>query len=186
MFVDEQLFAVEHVDFAAGHFTVHQQWHADLGHGFEHREDLVDAGYTGVRVGRRASRIELGGVDEAGGLGRADFLGLGAVGEVQHHQRLETAAGRACGEDALAVGTGFGGVAHRWYQVGHDDCAGKGARNVADGMRQYSAITKMDVPVVGTQEGQAVGHWGFQAGRTHGECYRKRHSGALAIKFCDG
>jgi hypothetical protein len=42
----------------------------------------------------------------------------------------------------------------------------------------------MDMPVVGAQEGQAVGHWEFQAGQTRWECYRKRLLQALAIKFC--
>ncbi|AHF69129.1 hypothetical protein PCH70_39760 [Pseudomonas cichorii JBC1] len=40
------------------------------------------------------------------------------------------------------------------------------------------------MPVIGTQKGQAVRHWGFQAGQTRWECYRKRLSQALAIKFC--
>ncbi|KPY36338.1 hypothetical protein ALO52_100554 [Pseudomonas syringae pv. primulae] len=51
-------------------------------------------------------------------------------------------------------------------------------------MGQNSSVTEMDVPVVGTQKGQAVRHWGFQAGQTRRECYRKRLSQALAIKFC--
>ncbi|MNH08639.1 hypothetical protein D3C79_680620 [compost metagenome] len=164
---------------------MHQQWHADLGHGFEHREDFVDAGDAGIGVGCRSGRVQLGGIHDTAGLGHADFLGLGTVGEVQHHQRFKVAAGRACGQDALAIGASLGGITHGRYQVGHDDCASKGARNVANGVGQDGAITKMDVPVVGTQEGQAVGHWGFQAGRTQGECYRKSRGRALAIKFCD-
>ncbi|MNJ41594.1 hypothetical protein D3C77_365210 [compost metagenome] len=182
--VDEQLLAVEHVDLATGHFTVHQQRHADFGHGFECRENVVDAGNAGIGVGRRAGRIQLGGMHETCSLGCADFFGLGTVSEVQHHQRLEAATGRTCGQDALAIGAGFGGIAYWRYQVGHDDCASKGARNVANGVGQDGAIAKMDVPVIGTQEGQAVGHWGFQAGRTQGECYRKSRVRALAIKFC--
>ncbi|KPW84894.1 hypothetical protein ALO92_100517 [Pseudomonas congelans] len=51
-------------------------------------------------------------------------------------------------------------------------------------MRQDSSVTEVNVPVVGTQEGQAVRHWGFQAGQTRWECYRKRLSQASAIKFC--
>ncbi|KPW50067.1 hypothetical protein ALP99_100811 [Pseudomonas syringae pv. tomato] len=51
-------------------------------------------------------------------------------------------------------------------------------------MRQNSSVTEVNVPVVGTQEGQAVRHWGFQAGQTRRECYRKRLSPASAIKFC--
>ncbi|MCY1355917.1 hypothetical protein D9M69_423550 [compost metagenome] len=158
MLVDEALLAVEHVDLGAGHLAVHQQRQADFGHGFQHREDVVDAGHAGIGVGGGAGRIQLGGVDEAAGLGGADFLGSGAVGEVEHHQRLEAAAGRARGEDALAVGVGLGGVAHRRDQVGHDDGAAEGARGVTDGADEGGAVAQVDVPVVGTQESQAVEH----------------------------
>jgi hypothetical protein len=102
-----------------------------------------------------------------------------AVGEVQHHQRFEAAAGRAGSENALAIAVGFSGVAHRRYQVGHDDGAAKGARHIGNGIGQHGTIAKMNVPVVGTQQGQAVGHWGFQAGQTEGNATGKdscRHS----------
>ncbi|MCY1345029.1 hypothetical protein D9M69_310800 [compost metagenome] len=163
--VDEHLLAVEHVDLATGHFTVDQQQHAHFGHGFEGREDLVDAGDAGVRVGGGAGRVELGGVDEAGSLGRADVFRGGAIGEVEHHQRLEAAAGRTGSEDALAIGVGFFGIAHRGHQVGHDDGAAEGAGGIGDGMGQHGTIAQMDVPVVGTQEGQTVGHEGFPGGQ---------------------
>src|SRR5690606_637670 len=60
MFIDKALLAVEHVDFRAGHFTVHQQRQANLGHGFEYREDIVDAGHAGGRIGGGAGRVQLG------------------------------------------------------------------------------------------------------------------------------
>ncbi|MCY1420796.1 hypothetical protein D9M71_364300 [compost metagenome] len=164
VFVDELLLAVEHVHFGTGHFAVHQQRQADFGHGLQHREDLVDAGHAGIGVGGGAGRVELGGVDETAGLGAADFLGSGAVGEVEHHQRLEAAAGRAGGEDALAVGVGLVGVTHRRYQVGHDDGAAEGARGIADGAGEGGAVAQVDVPVVGAQENQAVGHANSRGG----------------------
>ncbi len=184
VFVDKDFLAIEHVDVAAGHFAVDQQRHANFGHRFEHREDLVDTGHAGVGVGGGAGRVQLGGVHEAAGLGGADVFGLSDVGEVKHHQRLEAAALRASGEDALTIGIGLLRVAYRRHEVRHDDGAAKGARNVSDGMGQNGAITKMDMPVVGAQEGQAVGHWGIPGGQTRWECYRKRLIQALAIKFC--
>lgn len=48
--VDEHFFAIEHVDLAACHFPVYQQQHADFGHCLEGREDLVDAGDTGIEL----------------------------------------------------------------------------------------------------------------------------------------
>ena len=103
---------------------------------------------------------------EATGLGCTHVLGAGVVGEVEHHQRLEAAAGRARSENALAIGVGFGGVAYRRNQVGHDDGAAESACGIADGVWQHRAIAQVNVPVIGTQESQAVGHGGFQAGKT--------------------
>ncbi len=184
MLINENLFAIEYVDLAARHFPVYQQEHADFSHGFEGREDLVDAGDTGIGVGGCTGRIQLGGVHEATGFRGTDVFRRGLVGEVQHHQRLEAAAGRACSQNALTIGIGLLRVAHRRHEVGHDDCAAKSSRYVSNGMRQDSSVTEVNVPVVGTQEGQAVRHWGFQAGQTRWECYRKRLSQASAIKFC--
>lgn len=164
--VDEALLAVEHIDFATGHFAMHQQGHANFRQCFDGREDVVDAGHARVGVGGGAGRVQFGGVHDAAGLGRADVLGAGTVGEVQHHQRLEAATGRARGKDALTVGASLGGIAHRRNQVWHDDGTGESTRHVANGVGQDGTIAQMDVPVVGAQEGQAIGHWGFQAGRT--------------------
>ncbi|MNM20265.1 hypothetical protein D3C81_306010 [compost metagenome] len=181
--VDEALLAIEYVDFAAGHFTMHQQWHADFSQRLDGGEDVVDAGHARIGVGGSPGRVQFGSVDDAAGLGRADILGAGAVGEVQHHQWLEAAAGRAGSQDALTVGTGLAGVAYRGYQVGHDDGAGESTRHIANGMGQDGTIAQMDVPVVGTQEGQAIGHWGFQAGRTQAPMLPENPGWSTAIKF---
>lgn len=143
---------------------MNQQRHPDFGHGLDRREDLVDAGDARIRVSGGAGRVQLGGVNETAGLGLTNFFGLGAVGQVQHHQRFETTAGRACSENPLAIAVGFSGVAHRRYQVGHDDGATKGARDIRNGIGQNSTIAKMNMPVVGTQQGQAVGHEGIPGG----------------------
>ncbi|MNC39066.1 hypothetical protein D3C75_877030 [compost metagenome] len=183
MLVDEALLAVEHVDLAAGHFAMHQQRHAHFRHCLYGREDVVDAGHARIGVGGGAGRVQLGGVHETAGLGRADVLGAGAVGEVQHHQRLEAAASRAGGQDALTVGAGLDGIAYRRNQVGHDDGTGESTRHVANGVGQDGTIAQMDVPVVGTQEGQAIGHWGFQAGRTQAPMLPENPGWSTAIKF---
>lgn len=151
VFIDEDLLAIEDIDITMGHFAMDQQRQADFSHGFQDWEDLVDAGHARVRVGSGAGRVQLGGVHEATGLGFTDFVRLGAVGEVEHHQRFEAAAGWASSQDTLAVGIGLFGVAYRRYQVGHDDGAAKGARDICDCIGQHGPIAKMDVPVVGTQ-----------------------------------
>src|SRR3546814_51297 len=75
--IDEDFFAIEHVDITASDLTVDQQRHADFGHGLQRRENLVDAGDTGIGVGGGASGVQLGGMDEAAGLGLANLFGLG-------------------------------------------------------------------------------------------------------------
>ena len=100
---------------------------------------------------------------EATGLGGADVFRAGAVGEIEHHQRFEAAAGRACRQDALAIGGGLLGIAHRRYQVGHDDGATEFPGGVGDGLLQGGAVAQVNVPVIGTGKGDPVGHAGFQA-----------------------
>ena len=174
LLVDEAFFTVEHIHFGAGHLAVHQQRQTDLGHGFERREDLVQAGHPGIGVGGRPGRVQFGGMHETTGLGAAHVIGRGVVGEVQHHQRLEAAAGRTRRENALAVDIGLGGIAHRRHQIGHDDGAAEGACGITDGLRQGGTVTQVDVPVIGAQQGNTVGHGGFPGGQNVGECYRKR------------
>jgi hypothetical protein len=84
----------------------------------------------------------------------------------------------AWSEDALTIGIGFAGVAYRRHQVRHDDGACEGAGDIGDGARQRGAIAQVNVPVVGTQQGEAVSHGCFQAGKTV--------SGMLPEKPCQG
>ena len=179
MLIDEYFLAIKDVYVGASHFAVNQQRHAHFGHDFQNREDRIDTGHARVGVCRSASRVKLGCMDETAGLGRTNIFWLCAVSQVKHHQRFETAAGRAGSQNALAIGIGFGSITHRRYQVRHDDGAAKSARNIRDSVRQHSTIAKMYMPVVGTQQGQAVRHWGFQAGQTEANATGKdtfRHS----------
>ena len=158
---------------------MNQQRHAHFGHCFEHREDCVDARNARVRVGRCASRVQLGGVNKPTGFSGANVFGLCSVSQIEHHQRLEAATCRASSQNALTVGVCFGCITHRRHQVRHDDGAAKSARNIRDSVRQHSTISKMYMPVVGTEQGQAVRHWGFQAGQTEANATGKdslRHS----------
>ena len=164
LLVDEVLLTIENIDLAPGDFAVDQQWQADFGHGFQHTEDIVDSGHAGCRVGGRSGRIELGSMDEAAGLGPADVVRTGSVGEVQHHQWLEITACRAGRKDALAIAFRLVGIAYRGHQIRHDDGAGELASSIRDGVRQDGAIAQVNVPVVGAQQGKSVGHAGFPGG----------------------
>lgn len=118
LLIDEVFFAIEDIDLRTRHFAVDQQRQTDFGHGFQHRKDIVDAGHPRRRIGGRTGRIQFGGMHVAAGFGCANVVGLRAIGEVEHHQRLELVfAGRAarirwryaCASAALRTGgTRFG------------------------------------------------------------------------------
>ena len=151
LLIDEVLFAIEDVNFRARHFAMDQQRQANLGHGLEHREDVVDAGDAGCRIGGGPGRIKLGGEYIATGFGSAHIFGLRAVGEVEHHQWLKGAASRAGGKDALAIAVRLASISDRRDQVRHDDGARELACSVCHGVWQRCAVAQMDVPVVGAQ-----------------------------------
>src|SRR5690606_14389853 len=53
---------------------------------------------------------------------------------------------------------------------------------VRHGMRECRTVTQMDMPVVGTQQGNSVGHGVFQAAQNVRECYRKILQPASGLK----
>ena len=57
LLVDEVFLTIEDIDLAARDLAVDQQRQADLRHGFQHAEDVVDGGHAGSGVGGRACRI---------------------------------------------------------------------------------------------------------------------------------
>jgi hypothetical protein len=105
-------------------------------------------------------------VDQAGGPGLLDLGRGGVVGEVEHHQRLEAAAGGAGRQDALAVGKCLVGGTRRRHQVGHHDGAAEVARHGRHGVGEGGAVAQVDMPVIRSGDGQGGGHGGLlQAGR---------------------
>ena len=155
--VNEDGLAVKEVDVGTGHLAMYQQQHAHFLHGFEHRVDLAQLGHARIAVGGGAGRIELGRHHTCG-LGPLDFLGRQVIGEVERHQGLKTHAGRHGGAYAVAVGQGLGSSGHRRLEVGHDDRAAELARRVRHHGGQHIAIAHMQVPIVGTGEGELGSH----------------------------
>jgi hypothetical protein len=81
------------------------------------------------------------------------------VGEIERHQRLEGHARRQRCQDARAVGAGLVHRAHGWIEIGHDHGARKPPRGVGQDRGQCITVAQVQVPVVGTGEGQACcGH----------------------------
>ena len=162
---DEDVLAVEDVDRRIGNFAMHEQRHARLFHLGERHVALGKIGHPCVGVGRRPGRIELDRLDEAA-VGRApDLVGRRVVSEVKRHQWLETRTLGQHGENALAIRAGGSDGRHRRTQVGHDNRPRELRRAVRQNGLERVAVTQVQMPVVGTRQGDsgeggglAIGH----------------------------
>ena len=92
--LDEHRLAVEDVDLGIDVLAVHQERHADLFHALQHAHDLLVVGDAGGRIGGGVGRIELHAGEHAVAEAALDVVGVGVVGEVAGHQRLEGRARR--------------------------------------------------------------------------------------------
>ena len=164
---DEDSLSIEHVHLGIGDLTVHQQWHAGLGHGFQHRNHPVDGAHARIGIGGSAGRIELDGRHHIPGSGLPDVIHRGLLGEIERHQWL-----KACSlgpadlapphglvqrqADAVTVGRCLGHRGDGWAQVGHDDGTAKLACAGGHDRMEGGTVTQMQVPVVGGSEGQRI------------------------------
>ena len=128
--VDEHRLAIEDVDIAIDHLAMHAERNAVLGHGLEHRADLVEIAHARGRVGGGAGGVELHRGDDALGLGLRDIRRVGLLGEVECHQRREGAALGDGGADAFAIVRRLRAGHNRRHEVGHDDGAAEMARGL--------------------------------------------------------
>ena len=103
-------------------------------------------------------RIELDGREHALAEAALDIIRVGLVGEIARHQRLEARARRQRRPDALAIGGGFSGRAHRRRQVRHNDGAAEMPRSYRQHGLEHGAVAHVQVPVVGPADGDALGH----------------------------
>ena len=156
--LDEDLFAVEHVDVRVGHLAVHQKRHVDFFHALEHAHDLVVIGDAGGRIGGGIRRIKLDAGEHAVAKAALDVVGIGVVGEIAGHQRLELRARRQRRHHPLAVGDAVRRGAHRRNQVRHQDGAAEILRRVRQHGLEHFAVAHVQVPVVRFADGDACGH----------------------------
>ena len=152
---NEHGFAVEQIDIAARHLAMHQQQQAVALHGFERGVDFADVGNACVAVGGGTGRIELAGHNTSR-FGSCNLIRCQIVGEVQRHQRLELRALGHSSQNALLVGQHLFGRRNRWAQVGHDDGTAKLRRSMRHHGFQRIAITQVNVPVVGPEDGKGL------------------------------
>ena len=75
------------------------------------------------------------------------------VGQIKRHQRIENQALRQGSENALAIRCGRRDGGHRWTQIGHDNGPSELARTMRKNSGKCFVITQMQVPVVGTGDG---------------------------------
>lgn len=134
-----------------------------LFHCLQRGQALAPVGDATVAVCGGACRVQLE-CHHAGSLGGMHFIWTGVVGEVQRHEGLEGGVGREGRCDALPIRLrqchrGDGG-----HQVGHDDGAPKVAGGVGHHRPQASAITQVQVPVVGPGDDEGVHLGGGQSG----------------------
>ena len=151
--VDKHGFAVKQVDIATGHLTVHQEQQAGLLHGFQRFVGLAQVGDPGVAVGGGTGGVELGG-DHTGVFSAGDLVSGQVIRQVQRHQRLKLHPFGHGGLNARLVGQGLGGGGHRRPEVGHDDGAGELGGGVRHHGVQGCTVAHMQVPVVGTGDGE--------------------------------
>ena len=165
--VNEDGLTVEDVHLGIGDLAVHQQRHAGLGHGFQHRNHPVDGAHARVGIGGGAGRIELDSCHHVPGGGLLDVIHRSPFGEIERHQRLKAcslgltdlASPRGlvqCQTDAVAVGRGLNHRGDGRTQVGHDDGAAELACTGGHDRMEGGTVTQMQVPVVGGSEGQRI------------------------------
>ena len=160
--INEDRLAVKQVNLGRGHFTMQQQQQARALHGLQRLVGLTQVGHAGVAVGGGARRVELDG-DHASISRTFDLIGGQVVGEVERHQRLKLQAGRHRCLDPLLVGERRRCRCDGRAQVGHDDGAAKLGGSVRHHRAQGVAITHVQMPVVGSGQGD-----GESLGLCHG------------------
>ena len=68
---------------------MHAHGHANLGHLLQHRLHLVKICHAAGGICCRPGRIEFGRRHQSRGMGRGQVLGVGLLGQIERHQRLE-------------------------------------------------------------------------------------------------
>jgi hypothetical protein len=131
-----------------------QERQARLGQGLKRRQNGVDIGHAGIAVRGGPRWIEFDAVNEFRAGGQTNFVRRRAVGQIQRHQRREAAVRRQTAENPVAVGACLGDRGDGRLQIGHDDGAPEDGRRMRQDGCQHSAVAQVQVPVVGTGQGQ--------------------------------
>mmetsp|Transcript_6553 Transcript_6553/g.18281 ORF Transcript_6553/g.18281 Transcript_6553/m.18281 type:complete len:300 (+) Transcript_6553:314-1213(+) len=152
-FLNELALPIEDVDGRSRHLGMDAQDHAHLGHGLEGRVRLFHVRDAELRVRRGSRRIILARLDVSGGVGLADFVGGGDVGEVECHEGFELirtadAVGEGL-EDVLPVGQGLFRVDDGRLEVGHGNRPAEALGGQPQHIRDLGPVAKVMMKVVG-------------------------------------
>jgi hypothetical protein len=135
-----------------------QKRNTDLLHSLENTPDFPEVGDTGrgIRGGVGGIKLHAGEYPVPESL--LDIVGVGVIGQVAGHQRLEGAVFRQRFHDALAISPCIRGCRDRRHQIGHHDRPPEFFRGMGNGRLQHVAIADMQVPIVRLADRDAVDH----------------------------
>jgi hypothetical protein len=151
--VDETRLAIEHINMVRRDLTVHQKRQSHLTHAREHGIDVFYVRHAGVRVGGRTGRVELAAVHRAARFRAIDFRDLGAICQIQRHQRREIHACWQRGDDAFAISERRRRGRDRRFEIRHHDRARKTRRRERQNGCERCTIAQVQMPVVGAAYG---------------------------------
>ena len=112
-------------------------------HLLQHWIHFLDGGDAMFRIGGGAGRIQFVGQHGVAGGDLCGFTRVAVIGQVQHHHRLEIAAGRGRGQNALTIGFSLRQRHHRRFQVWHDQRSPELLGGVKHRVHQAVAIAQV-------------------------------------------
>jgi len=131
---------------------------ADFGHFVERRADVFEIADARRGICRRARRVEFYSFDQSGCMSRSEVFGIRILGQVEGHEGFEVRAFGHGGEDAVTIGACLCGRDDWRHEIWHDDRPAKVAGGFWKNGIEHRSITKMQVPIIGAGNRQALGH----------------------------
>ena len=155
-FIEKALFAVKDIHVVPRQFAMREQRHPSVGHGREDGIERFDIGHAMLGICSGMRRVELGRREDAVAKTGQQIEGVGAVGQIAGHHRLEI---DPCGnrrKDALPIVARHGGGRDRRSQVWHHDGPAELTGGVRHDRFEHRAIPKVDMQVDGAAKGDRV------------------------------
>ena len=156
--LDENSFPVEYIDIAVGHFAMNAKHHPDILHSTEHRSEFGNIAHSMSGIGRGIGGIQLCRSQYSAREPVCQIIRIGRIGEVRRHQRGEMRPRLDRAEYPFAIVIGQRGCRYGWRKIGHHDGAGELAGGILGHTFQHSAVTQVNMPIVGTTDRDGIGN----------------------------